>query len=525
MKRIIHNRKYRLTTLLTGLVTASVLLTTVILLIASFQSERESLTNTYLSLNYSKADKISRSVDSLFHAMRNSLEKTAAYLSEHENLTDHEIQEQLELIRESGRYFNSLSWVDETGLVRNIAPSSVGLKGEYITGITKDVVDSKEATLTTPYVAPSGRLIVLLSQPIYDKEGKYRGMLGGTIYMHQRNVLNEILGNDIIDENGSYYYVVGPDGKLLFHPDTERIGQDVTANKVVRKLTQGKSGMEKVINTKDVSMLAAYSFIPDSQWGVVQQTPISYINELLINNIKKLFLYILSPFLILLLVSITLAQKLAKPFINLANVVNRLGDGHKVTLPENETHWNREADLLTKSVRIAVQTVQESHHQLEQEAITDALTGIHNRRKFQEVLESWTIAGQKFSLVVFDIDHFKAVNDTFGHQAGDEVLRFLADTVQARLKKKERFFRYGGEEFVLLVPNSSAADSFKLAEEIRTAIEGSSNPVGRPVTVSLGIADFPGDALTSQQLFDYADKALYQAKIEGRNKTVIWKSE
>jgi diguanylate cyclase (GGDEF)-like protein len=525
MKNIIHNRKYRLTTLMTGLVTASVLLTTVILLVASYQSEKESLTTTYLSLNYSKADKISRSVDSLFYSMRNSLEKTADYLSAHENLTDHEIQEQLELIRESGRYFNSLAWIDETGLVRNIAPQSVGLKGQYITGITRDVVDSREAALTTPYIAPSGRLIVLLSQPIFDNEGRYRGMLGGTIYLHERNVLNELLGNDIIDENGSYYFVVGPDGKLLFHPEIERIGQDVKANKVVRKLTQGKSGMEKVVNTKDVPMLAAYSFIPDSQWGVVQQTPISYINDLLLNNIKTLYLYILPPFLILLLVSITLAQKLAKPFIHLANTVNRLGDGQKVNLPESATHWNREADLLTKSVRIAVAAVQESQYQLEQEAISDPLTGINNRRKFQEVLESWTIAGQDFSLIVFDIDHFKSVNDTFGHQAGDEVLKFLTSTVQAKLKKKERFFRYGGEEFVLLVPNSSASNTFQFAEEIRAAIEESPNPIGRPVTISAGIAEFPGDALTPQQLFDYADKALYKAKIEGRNKTVIWKSE
>lgn len=157
MKRLFHNQKVNLATLLTGLVCASVIFTIIIMLISSYQSEKNSLTQTYLALNYSKSSKISDSVDSLFKSMRLSLEDTAEFLSKKNTLSDQEIQEQLELLRNSSRYFNSLSWVDETGLVRNIAPLSTGLKGQLITtGKTKKVLDAKKPVLTAPYTGPSG---------------------------------------------------------------------------------------------------------------------------------------------------------------------------------------------------------------------------------------------------------------------------------------------------------------------------------------------------------------------------------
>lgn len=94
-------------------------------------------------------------------------------------MTDEEIQEQLELLRNNSRYFNSLTWIDETGLIRSIAPSSIGLKGQIITTEeTKKVLESKKPALTPPYVSSSGCLIMLMSQPLYDKNGTYKGMIG-----------------------------------------------------------------------------------------------------------------------------------------------------------------------------------------------------------------------------------------------------------------------------------------------------------------------------------------------------------
>ncbi|WP_078549464.1 sensor domain-containing diguanylate cyclase [Litchfieldia alkalitelluris] len=522
MKKLFNKRKINLATLLTGFVATSIILTICILMIASYQSEKESLATTYLSLNYSKSKKISDSVDSLFQSMTLSLANTSNYLMTYHDLSDEEIQQQLELLRNNSRYFNSLSWIDETGLIRNIAPVGIGLKGEKVTGITRKVLDSRTPMLTSPYIAPSGRLIVLMNQPLFDKDGNYRGMIAGAIYLQERNVLNEILGNDIIDENGSYYYVVGPDGQLLFHPDSERIGEDVISNVIVNKLTHGKSGKELVTNTQGIDMLAAYSSITSTGWGVVQQTPVSYVNKLFQNHIKEILLYLLPPFFILLGLSIFIARKLASPFIELANLVNILGSGKIVPVPENQSHWNREVDLLTKSVAIAIKSVQSNNNQLIQEATTDLLTGLPNRRKLDRVMEECTNIEEAFSLLTIDIDHFKLINDTYGHQAGDEVLKEFAILIQSLIGNEDMFFRYGGEEFVLILPKKRAPYAYFEAEELRRRVGNTNTVVGKPITISLGISEYPAHGNTLEDLFRKADKALYQSKIEGRNRTTIW---
>ncbi|TWT27084.1 sensor domain-containing diguanylate cyclase [Planomicrobium sp. CPCC 101110] len=523
MKRLFYNRKMNLSTLLTVLVSASVILTLLILTFSSYHSNKESLVNTYLSLNYSKSEKMSHSVDSLFSSMRTSLENAAAFLEKNEQLNDKEIFEQLELLRSSSGYFNSLSWVDENGVVRAISPISIGLTGQKLTaGITKDVLDSKKPGVTAPYVGPSNRLIVLMNQPLYRKDGSYRGMIGGTIYLQEKNVLNQILGNDAVEKNGSYYFVIGPEGTRLFHPDSRLIGESALENSMVQKLTQGQSGMELVTNTKGIPMLAAYSYIPEIGWGIVQQTPYSYVQNMLKIQLQDLLMHVWLPFLLLLLFSIFIARKLAAPFIGLADLVNHLAQGKEVSLPLREAlmkpHWNREADLLTKTVAIAIETLEKNNRQLTQNAITDSLTGLPNRRKMDEVLTDWSIENRLFSLVILDIDHFKSINDTYGHQTGDETLKKLADTVQKIVRKNDHCFRYGGEEFVLLLPDTDIAGASQVAEKIRGQVENIALIPDRNVTVSLGISEFPLHSNSLTELFKIADKALYQSKSAGRNR-------
>ncbi|PSL40082.1 diguanylate cyclase (GGDEF)-like protein [Planomicrobium soli] len=526
MKRSLRNHKMNLSTLLTLLVTASVILTLLIHTYSSYHSNKKSLVNTYLSLNYSKAEKMSDSVESLFNSMRTSLESTATFLEKNEKMSDREIFDQLELLRNSSGYFNSLSWVDEKGVVKAISPVSIGLKGQQITsGITKDVLDAKQPVVTAPYIGPSNRLIVLMNQPLYEKDGTYRGMIGGTIYLQEHNVLNQILGNDAIEENGSYYFVIGPGGRRLFHPESHLIGKSAYENPVVKKLMQGKSGMELVTNTQKIPMLSAYSYIPSVGWGIIQQTPYSFVHDLLIDQLQQLLMNVLLPFLLLLLFSIFIARRLAAPFIQLADLVSHLAQGKAIsqTLRESliKPHWNREADLLTKSVSIAFETLERNHRQLTENATTDSLTGLPNRRRMEEVLKDWSDEKRLFSLIIFDIDHFKSINDTYGHRAGDETLKKLADTVQTVVRKNDYCFRYGGEEFVLLLPDTDITGASKVAEKIRGQVEKINLIPGKTITVSLGLSEFPLHAHSLSELFDIADKALYQSKTTGRNRVTV----
>ncbi|WP_274649774.1 sensor domain-containing diguanylate cyclase [Paenibacillus humicola] len=518
----VHRPKLTLMKLLAGLVAGSALLITLILLVSSYQSEKKSLVDTTLSLNYSSAQKISVTIDSLFESMQRSLHDTALFLSKNGTLSDREIQEQLELVLNTSGYFNSLFISDRAGVIREVAPNALGLKGSRLT--TKAASEARRSGkpyISPPYIAITGRMIVLMSEPLYDAGGNANGFIGGTIYLQENNILSKIIGNNILDDTGSYFYVVGPNGQLLSHPDKNRIGDDGSPNPVVRKLMRGEQGKQEVVNTKGVPMFAAYVPAPVSGWGIVQQTPVSSIHKKLAATISRLVLYMLAPFIALLLLSVWIARMLARPFSTLAGLMKRLSDGERVALADTKPHWIREVNLLTKAVLVAIDAVHKNNTELIRAAATDTLTGLMNRRTLDDILAKWTENGQLFSLIILDIDRFKAVNDTYGHQVGDEVLKFLSRMITEAAGLEGICCRFGGEEFVILLPGATAAEAHATAEKIRLAMQQTGSPTGSPVTVSLGIAEFPAHADTPEALFRLADEALYEAKQRGRNRTVL----
>jgi diguanylate cyclase (GGDEF)-like protein/PAS domain S-box-containing protein len=163
-------------------------------------------------------------------------------------------------------------------------------------------------------------------------------------------------------------------------------------------------------------------------------------------------------------------------------------------------------------------------------AVTDALTEIYNRRhvmfRAAEEVERAHLTHEPLSLILFDIDHFKNVNDTFGHQVGDQLLRALTDRCQAALRSSDIFGRYGGEEFLIVLPDSGAPAASLIAERLRSQVESLSlcahdSQVG--VTISLGVATTNGEpAFSLDDMLEWVDQALYQAKAEGRNRACAY---
>ncbi len=161
---------------------------------------------------------------------------------------------------------------------------------------------------------------------------------------------------------------------------------------------------------------------------------------------------------------------------------------------------------------------------LEEKATTDGLTGCLNKRAFLAEMEQRILAAQRFrrklSLIVTDLDHFKAVNDTYGHQSGDLVLRELARVLKRVKRETDLVARFGGEEFCVLCEETDARGARLLAERVRDELQSTevATELGPlKVTASLGVATFPDDATTAEALFAQGDKALYEAKSRGRN--------
>ena len=157
-------------------------------------------------------------------------------------------------------------------------------------------------------------------------------------------------------------------------------------------------------------------------------------------------------------------------------------------------------------------------------ARTDALTGLKNRRAFEETLavelERAARRGDTVALVIGDLDHFKAINDDFGHPAGDDVLRRAAKAIDAAVRSVDVAFRIGGEEFAVIVPASDLASAHLLAERVREAVAETLSGGPREVTMSLGVASYPEHGPDAVSLIAQADAACYQAKARGRNRSV-----
>lgn len=158
----------------------------------------------------------------------------------------------------------------------------------------------------------------------------------------------------------------------------------------------------------------------------------------------------------------------------------------------------------------------------EEAAFTDHLTGLANRRRFERQLEreiTRTLRyGRPFCLLLLDIDHFKLVNDTYGHEAGDEAIRWLAKTLQAGTRGIDLAARIGGEEFAVLLTETGFDGGVDVAERLRQAIKQEEIPsVGR-ITASFGVVEFPACAGTGRELLMIADAAMYEAKRQGRDR-------
>ena len=186
------------------------------------------------------------------------------------------------------------------------------------------------------------------------------------------------------------------------------------------------------------------------------------------------------------------------------------------------------AELINKQIAQTADFMKEEETKLKGFAEFDELTGIYNRRKLNDFLiyhiNEFKRYKKEFSLIFIDLDDFKKVNDTYGHAVGDIILQKFVKITKDNIRDVDIFARWGGEEFILLLPNTDIDNAYIVSEKIRKAIENYHNTLIGSFTVSLGVSSImPNDTLES--LIKKADQALYRAKSEGKNKTVIYKEQ
>lgn len=221
----------------------------------------------------------------------------------------------------------------------------------------------------------------------------------------------------------------------------------------------------------------------------------------------------------------TIPLKIEKEIVGVLNI----NDGEKVSFNVSNL------DFVLKLSEFISMTVSNAvlYERTKKLSVTDGLTGISNRPNMEQVLRSEFERSMRYgaplSVVLLDVDHFKGVNDTYGHQKGDEILVAFASLLKKFCRANDTAARYGGEEFLMILPQSNAQGAFKIAERVREEmmkLNFTGNESNFSVTTSGGVVELDRDFIkNTDELVTMADQALYEAKNSGRNKTVIGHSE
>jgi diguanylate cyclase (GGDEF)-like protein len=200
-----------------------------------------------------------------------------------------------------------------------------------------------------------------------------------------------------------------------------------------------------------------------------------------------------------------------------------------VTTPEKQDEMLHQIPIINVYLRETAPVLETKRlmESLRDSTLRDPMTGLNNRRFLEEYVETLVASVQRkrnhVAILMLDLDYFKMVNDTYGHDAGDAVLRALANVLKQCVRASDLVIRYGGEEFTIILLDSDTEGAIRVAENIRMAVENLKVQVAGITiqkTISIGIADFPTDSDTFWQAVKFADVALYRAKEEGRNRTV-----
>ncbi|NVC93939.1 GGDEF domain-containing protein [Vibrio natriegens] len=467
------------------------------------------------------AEKMAEMTDAFIDSAMSQLEYSANTLRT--KMADPDVlEEEVNRLRTQTDYFNSVLIVNAEGVIVSVSPETLQIKGMRLSGKRfLQSLHSQAPKITDPFVSPAGNYLTSMSYPIFSEGGKYLGYVAGTIYLEQKNILNTLLGQHSY-KDGSYLYVVDQNQTLIYHPDKRRIGQKIVNNDAINAVVEGQKGQQDIVNSLGIEMLAGYAPVNQSGWGIVAQKPKNLTLSVLDDQMWTVFLETLPIGALTLLLIWVSSVFISKPLWQLASAVKNF-ENH--TSSDNDftqiKPWYFEASYLKRSFLSAMNIVSNTIDQLHLDTLTDAMTGLLNRRGLDKAVESLREQNTPFSVLALDVDYFKKVNDTFGHDAGDALLKSVASLIQDQARKGDVVCRSGGEEFIVFLTKTDLDQAFMVAERVRKSIESHEFDTVGNVTISVGISRWDGTNEPINAVLKNADDALYQAKHNGRNQTVL----
>lgn len=485
----------------------------------SYQTQRALLIEQTLEANHAYASKLAANIEGFIVSAQQQL----SFAAQDVVLTDRSTQPLnhiVERLIKQTDSFNSVVIADAAGTIiaasemaknlLNIKPRSEG---------SLQALKQRRPLVSKPFqaVGVDNRTLIFITHPIFDGQDNYLGFIGGSIYLQQKSVLYALLGEHFYNK-GSRVYAVSQDARLIYHPDTFRVGELVDDSTIVQKVLAKQAGSEHATNTQGTEVLAGYAYVPSTGWGVVTQRTLAATLAGMDKQMLAVAQYSFPFFMLILLVVWLVSRWIAKPLWQLAHSAEDLDQPGVDKIIANVPVWYFEASQLKRAMLRGIAGVNKKIGRLNLESITDPLTGLMNRRGMQTVLDEWQEQQQAFSVITGDIDHFKRINDEFGHAVGDEVLKYLAKQMLESSREDDLVCRTGGEEFIILLPKTDASIAYKAAQRLGEKVSQQDYPtIGRPITMSFGVASWPCGNQSIADVLKNADRALYAAKQGGRN--------
>jgi len=427
----------------------------------------------------------------------------------------------LDAVRGRTGDYEMLAVTDGTGRVVAASPASTAagavalddLPPDWITQVRGDV----PVIGTAVWDDAAAKAVVTLAVPVSAANGRVLGALVANVGLGGATDLLRGFAR----EEGREVYLVGDSGQFV-------IGSGASSPDLMRQrvappaLVALRTGEGRWIEFRDAAgrdLVGVLQPVPYAGWAVLAQVPLraAFAQVARLRNIA------IAVVIVLALGVGGLAYRLGlfivRPLDRLTAGATAVAAGDlSVAVPVTTSG---EVGYLTRVFNEMVGRLRQGRDELERLSITDPLTRLYNRRYLMTRLDEEGRRARRtdrpFTVVMLDVDHFKKFNDTYGHQAGDEVLEGVSAVLEQCVREVDCAARYGGEEFIIVLPETTAEGGLELTQRIRERLAAETFPGGR-VTLSIGIAEFPADGETPDFVLRAADAALYRAKREGRDR-------
>ena len=514
-------KRYRLRTFMLSLSVGGVLMTSILLLSALTLVQKENIENSLLEGNIAYARKLADTTDRYLSTAQQELAYSAGLIVDFQDRK--QLQAEADRLRLQSGFFNSVLVVKANAVVAATSPESLSLVGMQLhSPASQQSIISRKPFISQPFTSATGNYIVFLSQPIFSQQGQYEGYIGGSIYLKKHSILSEILGQHFYG-NQAEVSIVAADGRLIYSHAPSAVGRLLDVHQAhLTLLSKAKSG-HFVDHHTGKAHLIGFASLQQADWKVFIAGTSDNVSRILKETMISAFWITLAIIVLANCAVIYFSARISRPLERLASFT-RTADSETALrqLAQLEPGY-QEAERLREAVsqHLASMTMQVSL--LTNEAMTDPLTGLLNRKGFTTQIKALNPLGNH-SVIAIDIDHFKHINDHYGHDVGDAVLISLGQILRLLTRQNDIVCRFGGEEFIILLPDSNLNETRVVAERIRTVTAETSFAEGIQLTLSAGIATLSDCSADFRQLLRQADLAMYKAKNSGRNRVCTYDS-